>query len=483
MSFQAPRARKGSRAFVRCSALRFSYPDGTPIFDGLDLGLPDARYGLVGANGSGKSTLLALIAGVLEPTTGSVAVCGTLAYVTQAIDVDPRDARSGGEIARARIRAGFASGSAWLLLDEPTNHLDGDAREELCERVERHPGGLIAAGHDATILERMDAIVELSSLGARLYGGNYAFYLSRRAAEEETAQRAVAAARSTLRRERFDLQLAMERQQRRTASGERAARKANMPKVMRGALQRKAEVSTGKARDVHEHRASAAQEALRCAREATRRQKAIAVDLPETAVPKQKRVLECRGVNVRLPDGTVLWPAGLDFSMYGPQRTALLGGNGSGKTTLLRALTGELPVIGSSRVDVPVAHLDQHAALLEGYATLIDAMRGHARGMREGERRTRLGRLGFEGARTEQRIATLSGGERIRAALACIYAQEPAPQLLLLDEPDNNLDAESCEHLVEALRAFRGAMLVVSHNREFLEALGVDAEVRLRRAG
>jgi ATPase subunit of ABC transporter with duplicated ATPase domains len=482
MSFQAPRARRGSRAFIRCSALRFSYPDGTPVFHGLDVALPAARYGLVGANGSGKSTLLALIARMLEPTTGSIAVRGTLEYVKQAVDVDVRDARSGGEIARARIRAGFASDSVWLLLDEPTNHLDGDAREELCERVERHPGGLIVAGHDAAILERMDAIVELSSLGARLYGGNYAFYLSRRAAEEESAQRAVAAARSTLRRERSDLQQAMERQQRRAASVERAALKANMPKVMRGALQRKAEVSTGKARDVHENRAAAAQEALRSAREASRRHKAIAVDLPETAVPNQKRVLECRGVNVRLPDGTLLWPAGLDLSVYGPQRTALLGGNGSGKTTLLRVLAGEMAVIGSARVEVTVAHLDQHAALLEGYPTLIDAMRAHAPRTRESERRTRLGRMGFEGARTEQRIATLSGGERVRAALACIYAHEPAPQLLLLDEPDNNLDADSRERLVEALRAFRGAMLVVSHDREFLEALGADAEVRLRRA-
>ena len=174
----------------------------------------------------------------------------------------------------------------------------------------------------------------------------------------------------------------------------------------------------------------------------------------------------------------------VDLHLRGPERVALVGPNGSGKSTLLQVLLGELvPAAGSVRVGVPVGHLAQRPALPDEQASVVENVRRAAPDAPPQTVRAQLARLLFRGRDADRAVATLSGGERLRAALACVLLAEPAPQLLLLDEPTNDLDLVSVGHLVDALRGYEGALLVVSHDERFLDDLCLDRRLELPSPG
>jgi len=495
---------RASRAAMVANRLCYAHPDGSPLFGPLTFALGAARYGLVGANGVGKTTLLRLLSGELAATSGVVHAEGAVAVFAQHdatpdgvparalfADDDPGETArvlervgfsantlerpyatfSGGERVRMRLARLLAARPDWLVLDEPTNHLDADGRAAVTELVDGWRGGLVVASHDPELLEHVDAVLEVSSLGLRVYGDGYAAYLEQRRIEEDAAERAIANARGTLRVEHRDRIVARERAQHGASAGKARARKANLPKVMRGTLQRNAEVSAAKRDSVHARRIERAREELDRARAGARREATIALDIPETAVPARKVVVSLHGVNVTFADGARLWHDDVSVELIGPRRIALAGRNGAGKSTLLRMLAGA--------ARVPAALLDQHLRLLPGHLSLAAAMREAAPHLAEHDRRIRLGRLLFEQERALEPIASLSGGERMRAALALLLWSPQPPQLLLLDEPANDLDLASKAHLVEALHGYHGAIVAVSHDSTFLDALAISDELTL----
>jgi ATPase subunit of ABC transporter with duplicated ATPase domains len=224
---------------------------------------------------------------------------------------------------------------------------------------------------------------------------------------------------------------------------------------------------------------SAAAAALARAREAAPADARLAVDFEASAVPARKRIVDAEGIGVALPGGP-LWPVPLSFAVVGPERLWLRGPNGSGKSTLLSLLAGRAPDSGTLRVGAArVARLDQDAAVLGRDGTLPEALRRLAPSRPEHERRLLLGRFGFEQEAGEKPVASLSGGERIRAGLAALLAADRAPELLLLDEPSNHLDLPALEAVAMALRAFRGALVLVTHDAAFAADVGVTREMRL----
>ncbi|CAM5656447.1 ABC-F family ATP-binding cassette domain-containing protein OS=Streptomyces tendae OX=1932 GN=F3L20_14835 PE=4 SV=1 [Streptomyces tendae] len=163
---------------------------------------------------------------------------------------------------------------------------------------------------------------------------------------------------------------------------------------------------------------------------------------------------------------------GLDLTVA--ERIALLGRNGAGKTTLLRTVAGELaPVAGEATAHVPLRFLPQRLDVLDDDLSVAQNVARFAPGATDNRIRARLARFLFRGARADQRAATLSGGERFRATLAALMLAEPAPQLLMLDEPTNNLDMASVRQLTTALEAYEGALIVAGHDMPFLESLGI----------
>ncbi|MER6478804.1 ABC-F family ATP-binding cassette domain-containing protein [Streptomyces filamentosus] len=521
--------------FLSTSSLSFSWPDGTGVLDGLDLTVGPGRTGLVGVNGSGKSTLLKLLAGELAPTSGTVRTSGEIGHLPQdpALDTglrvdgilgiarkraalhaveagDPAEEHfavigddwdveeraravldrvglggigldrtvgevSGGESVLLRLAALLLARPDVLLLDEPTNSLDLYARSRLYEALEGWSGVLVVVSHDRELLERVDRIADLREGGVSWYGGPWSAYQEALAAEQEAAQRMVRAAEADVQRQRRELSDAGMRLARRRRYAQKSFENKAVPKVVAHARRGEAQVSAGKYRALHANRLAEARERLDAAVEAVRDDDGIRVELPRTSVPPGREVLRLRNLELRYGARV----AG-EFEVRGPERIALAGRNGAGKTTLLRTIAGELaPVAGEAEVLVPLRFLPQRLDVLDESLSIVENVGRFAPGASGNTIRARLARFLFRGARAEQPVGTLSGGERFRATLAALLLAEPAPQLLLLDEPTNNLDLASVRELTAALDAYEGALVVASHDLAFLESLGITRRLLL----
>lgn len=516
-------------ASITCTSLSFAWPDGTPVLDDLQIAFGPGRSGLVGVNGSGKSTLLRLIAGELTPADGTVRVAGEVGYLPQNVtldtglrvdealgisavraalhaieagdvaeehfstvgddwDVEERALAtlgelglghidldrtigevSGGESVLLRLAALLLRRPDVLLLDEPTNNLDVYARRRLYDAVASWSGVMVVVSHDRELLELVDQIADLRSGEVTWYGGNYSAYEEALAAEQEAAERMVRVAEADLKKQKRDLVDAQAKLARRKRYGQKMFEQKREPKIVMGARRRAAQVSAGKHRIMHEERLAEARGRLDDAVEAVRDDDEIRVDLPYTAVPPGRTVLTVLDLELRYGArvGGVL-------DLRGPERIALIGRNGSGKTTLLRTIAGELdPVAGEVTAHVPLRFLPQRLDVLDGDLTVVENVARFAPGATNNRIRARLARFLFKGARADQQAATLSGGERFRAALAALMLAEPAPQLLMLDEPTNNLDMASVRQLTTALESYEGALVVASHDLPFLESIGI----------
>ncbi|MFF8615327.1 ABC-F family ATP-binding cassette domain-containing protein [Streptomyces sp. NPDC015350] len=514
---------------VTCTSLSFAWPEGTSVLEGIDASFGPGRTGVVGVNGSGKSTLLKLIAGRLAPVDGTVRVAGAIGYLPQNItldtamrvdealgiaarraalhaiesgdvaeehfetvgddwDVEERALAalgelglghigldrtvgevSGGESVLLRLAALLLRRPDVLLLDEPTNNLDLYARRRLHAVVASWPGVLIVVSHDRELLELVDQVVDLRAGGITWFGGNFSAYEEALAVEQEAAVRMVRVAEADLRRQKRELVDAQVKLARRKRYGQKMWDQKREPKVVMGLRMRTAQESAGKHRMMHEERLAEARERLDDAVEAVRDDDEIRVDLPCTAVPPGRSVLTLRELEMvhgaRVTGG---------YDLYGPERVALVGRNGAGKTTLLRTIAGELaPVSGEAAVHVPARFLPQRLDILDGELSVAENVARFAPGATNNLIRSRLARFLFRGAVADRKAAALSGGERFRVALAALMLADPAPQLLMLDEPTNNLDMASVRQLTMALESYEGALLVAGHDLPFLASLGI----------
>ncbi|WP_455710040.1 ATP-binding cassette domain-containing protein [Nocardiopsis dassonvillei] len=227
-------------------------------------------------------------------------------------------------------------------------------------------------------------------------------------------------------------------------------------------------------RSTLDDKVQAAQAAVDAADARVREDEHIRLTLPDPDVPRGRRLAEFHA-------------EGRTVVVQGPERVALVGPNGAGKSTLLQQLVhGGDPVPGRAHGTLltdRVGYLPQRLDGLDDAASALENVRAVAPGTPPGEVRNQLARLLLRGDGVDRPVATLSGGERFRVCLATLLLAEPPAQLLVLDEPTNNLDTSSVEQLAEALDAYRGALLVVSHDHGFLRRIGIDTVLEIDREG
>ncbi|VTR92565.1 abc transporter : ABC transporter OS=Agrobacterium rhizogenes GN=CN09_16035 PE=3 SV=1: ABC_tran: ABC_tran [Gemmata massiliana] len=517
--------------------LTWAAPDCPPLFSRLNLNFGPARTGLVGRNGVGKTTLLKLIAGELCPRSGSVSVVDTLGVLRQTVQVNPDEtvadlfgvtdalavlnraergeatdeeladadwaleARvasalgrvgletrpetllttlSGGQRTRAGLAALVFAEPDFLLLDEPTNNLDRDGREAVIELLAGWRSGAIVVSHDRELLETVDAIVELTTLGATRYGGNWSAYRALKTQELAAAKRDLADAEKRVADVARSAQVTAERHARKSRAGQRKGEKGGTPRIILGGMKDRSEDTSGGNARLAERRREEALEAASAARERIEILQPLTVRLPPTNLPANKTVLKLDAVTAGYePDRPIVRE--LSVTVIGPERIAVTGPNGSGKTTLLALVTGQLsPWAGTVQVLTDFAVLDQRVSVLDPATTIRDNFLRINPRADEFACRTALARFMFRAEAALQTVSTLSGGQLLRAGLACVLGGATPPPLLILDEPTNHLNIDSIEAVEAGLRAYDGALLVVSHDESFLEAVGITRRLELQ---
>jgi ATPase subunit of ABC transporter with duplicated ATPase domains len=527
-------------SFLSLHDLSFRLPDGRTLFSNLDLSFGRERTGIVGRNGVGKSSLLSIMAGVTPHSAGTIRRDGRVALMRQTADAAAGEtvadllgarealallarieagkadadeiaeadwtlearidqaladvglaglspsrrlsALSGGQRTRAALAALALAEPDLILLDEPSNNLDAGGRTMLCDFLDGWKGGVVVVSHDRALLNRMDRIAELSGQGARIYGGGFDAYHARKTAEREAAERALETAGREARQVARAAQQARERQARRDSVARKGRATSSDPKILLDARQQRAQATAGKASRLAGRMEADARATLTRSREAVERVVPFSAGIAASTVPDGKLLVSVRDLEIghagRLPLARV------DLEIAGPERVALTGPNGSGKSTLLKTIAGEIPSLGGMlRVNAAFAHLDQHVGVLEEDATILDNYRRLNPDAGELACRSALARYAFRADAALQVVSTLSGGERLRAGLACVAGGENAPELLILDEPTNHLDLDSIAAVEAGLTAYSGALLVVSHDETFLDAIGIERRIALEAPG
>ncbi len=413
---------------------------------------PRARIGLVGPNGAGKSTLLRVLAGLEEPDAGRIRRTPpslTVGYLTQ--ERDTGDAASGGEKARAALAETLRDDFDVLLLDEPTNDLDFAGLAWLERGLAAHPGSVIVISHDRAFLDRtVTRIVELDewTRGATEYSGGWSDYEAERARRRERHYRSWEASVAERRRIEEQQRRMTEWEQRGYGQGRKKKKSKDVRRTYGAKLARVEKVEKPyEPWELHLSLAAAARSG---------------------------------DVVIRLEDAVVergsfrLGP--LDLEVAWGDRLAVAGPNGSGKTTLLDTLLGRLPLVAGSRwvgPSVVLGELEQDRSALTGRQTLLEVFRDHE----EGTARTLLAKFGLGADDVLRATSSLSPGERTRAGLALLTAR--GVNCLVLDEPTNHLDVEAIEELERALVAYDGTVLLVTHDRRFLEAFAPTRTIEL----
>lgn len=516
---------------VSLQHVSFQFANGETLLDDLTLSIDYTPTGIVGRNGRGKSILAKLLAGVLAPSSGTVDGKARVAYVAQSLSLQageslaqvtgtaqalaalermargepqpgdfeliddrwdlaerlrtalddaglhalgfeaPANQLSGGQLARVAVIGALLAAPDLLVLDEPTNHLDGNGREWLLRVLSEWRGGLVVVSHDRQLLNTLSRIVELSPLGMRVYGGNYDAYRQQRDTQQHAAALALEHARLQRSRERKRLQKDHDSLQRNAARSRKHAETANVDRFTKARWKGAAKEIVSTVRSAHHAYKHELDGQVRQAYARVVDETPTLLALPGSALPNGRHVLTLE--HAQLPWLDPRQPATyLTLNLIGPVRVAVRGPNGCGKSTLLKLLAGQWQAVsGSCTVPVPAAYIDQHLVLLTDERSIVEQLNLLDTPLAEAELRTRLALLQLDALRVTQPTGQLSGGERLKAAMAIALWRDSPAQLLLLDEPTNHLDLESVLAFEQALRGFTGAIIAVSHDEAFIQAI------------
>lgn len=520
----------------------YAHPNRDVLFSDINLTVnKQDKIALIGNNGAGKSTLLAIVAGRLKPASGAAGADSRSYFVPQLfgqyneqtvaealgihdkllalkeilaghltdinlelLDDDwgieercqeafahwqlkgialsqPMATLSGGQKTKIFLAGIMIHEPDIVLLDEPSNHLDAAGRALLYDYIRSTGNTLIVVSHDRTLLNLLDNVCELGKRGITVYGGNYDFYVEQKAIENEALNLDVKAKEKALRKAREVERESAERQQKLDARGKKKQEKAGLPTIVQNAFRNNAERSTARIKGVHAGKVGGIAQELSHLRSELSSVDQMKVDFDNSSLHKGRILVTVSKANFAYSDQQ-LWSEKLDFQITSGERMAIKGANGSGKTTLIRMILGDLqPDAGSiERADFKSIYIDQDYSLIDNTLSVYaQALKYNSGGLQEHDIKTRLNRFLFTREYWDKPCAKLSGGEKMRLMLCSLAVATQAPDMIILDEPTNNLDIQNIRILAAAINEYRGTLLVVSHDAHFLQEINADREIVL----
>ncbi|MDF0720838.1 ABC-F family ATP-binding cassette domain-containing protein [Kaistella sp. PBT33-4] len=522
--------------------ISYIHPNKDLLFDNINLAVNNHdKIALIGNNGSGKSTLLKIIASELQLSGGQLSVDTKPYYVpqifgqynhltvAQALRIENKvnalkeilngnvteenytfldddwtiedrcnnaldywqlkdldlskkmETLSGGQKTKVFLAGIYIHEPELVLLDEPSNHLDISGRQLLYDFIQSTQSTLIAVSHDRKLLNLLNTVCELSKRGITVYGGNYDFYTEQKQIESNALNQELQSKEKALRKAKEKERETLERQQKLDSRGKKKQEKAGVARIMMNTLRNNAENSTSKMKSVHTEKIGSVSQELQELRSSLPDIDKMKFGFDNSALHKGKILFTANDLNFSY-DTQPLWTENLNFKIISGERIALKGKNGSGKTTLIKLILGNIePQTGTVyRADNKSVYIDQDYSLIDDKLKVYEqAEQFNTSALQEHEIKIRLNRFLFTKEDWDKSCNALSGGEKMRLMLCCLTINNQSPDIIILDEPTNNLDIQNIEILTRAINEYRGTLIVVSHDETFLEQTNIERTIQL----
>lgn len=503
------------------------------------------RCAIVGNNGVGKSTLLGIMAGMISPAEGCVLCDGVpymipqhfgqfdglsvaealgLAGKLRALSIildghgtekeyellnDEWDIQERLEEAFARWQIGhiapdmlmgslsggektkvFLAGQdiykpAIVLMDEPTNHLDTAGRALLYEYITHTNRTIIIVSHDRTLLNLLPGIYEMSPAGMQFYPMNYDAYREAVDAATEVKVTRLESQQKELAKAEKSARKAMERQQKHASRGEKQSAKKCVARISMGMLRNKSEATTSRLNKVQHEKMEAMRREIHEMRSSINEYTEIKIDMGNSSLAGKKLLVEAKNVTFRYAGQDAIWRQHLlDLSIFSGERVRLQGDNGSGKSTLLKLITGALqPTDGEIFCNgaLNILYLDQEYSCIDNGLTVYGQLEACNSKRPEHELKMLLDRFLFTYSTWDKKCGSLSGGEKMKLALCRLIVCGNAPDMIIADEPTNNIDIASMDILATVLKNYKGTLLIVSHDEQFIHDVGIGRTINISR--
>lgn len=522
--------------------ISYLHPNKDLLFENINLTVNvHDKIALIGNNGSGKSTLLRLIAKELQPSGGQLQVDINSYYVPQVfgqynhltvaqalrienklkalneilsgkvteenyallgddwmieercnqalkhwqvMDLDlsqKMETLSGGQKTKVFLAGISIHQPELILLDEPSNHLDVSGRQLLYDFIQSTQSTLIVVSHDRKLLNLLDTVCELSKRGITVYGGNFDFYAEQKQIENNALNQDLKSKEKALRKAKENERETTERQQKLDARGKKKQEKAGVARIMMNTLRNSAENSTSKMKNVHAEKIGGISQELQELRSSVLDIDKMKFGFDNSELHKGKILFTANDINFSY-DIRPVWSENLSFQITSGERIALKGSNGSGKTTLIKLILGsrEQQTGTVYRADNKSVYIDQDYSLIENELKVYEqAQKFNTSNLQEHEIKIRLNRFLFTKEYWDKPCSTLSGGEKMRLMLCCLTISNQSPDIIIFDEPTNNLDIQNIEILAKAINEYHGTLIVVSHDELFLKQIDIKRIIRL----
>lgn len=522
--------------------ITYIHPNRDLLFADINLIInKQEKIALIGNNGVGKSTLLKILAGNLLPTNGLVKAGSKPYYVpqifgqynnysvAQALQVEDKlnalkeildgnvtdenmtlldddwaieerckeafahwkleeldlaqkmETLSGGQKTKVFLAGINIHRPEIVLLDEPSNHLDQFSRNILYNYIKHTTNTLMVVSHDRALLNLLNTVCELSKRGITIYGGNYDFYAEQKSIENDALNQDLKSKEKALRKAKETEKESMERQQKLDARGKKKQEKAGVPTIFMKTLKNNAEKSTSRMKGVHAEKVGVISQELSQLRKELPDIDKMKMDFDDSGLHKGKILITAKDVNFGYGN-QLLWKHALNFQITSGERIVVKGLNGSGKTTLIKMILGGLePRLGTiDRAGVNAIYIDQDYSLIDNKLNVYEQAQQYNSGvLQEHDIKIRLNRFLFTKEYWDKPCKALSGGEKMRLMLCTLTINNQAPDIIVLDEPTNNLDIQNIEILTTAINQYKGTLIVVSHDEYFLKQINVKHSMML----